>query len=70
MSWHRIIKLNRKKNFQFHFTIESYDNMGLVTTLSKEGSDLILECTTPLSNAKFYDKVIDNILNEIRSGDK
>lgn len=66
MSWHRIIKLNRKKNFYFHFTIESYDNMGLVTTLKKEGNDLILECTTPLSNAKFYNRVIDNILHELK----
>jgi len=66
VSWHRIIKLNRKKNFYFHFTIESYDNMGLVTTLKKEGNDLILECTTPLSNAKFYNRVIDNILHELK----
>ncbi len=66
MSWHRIIRLDRKKNFYFHFTIESYDNMGLVTTLRKDGSDLILECSTPLSNGKFYDRVIDNILREIR----
>ena len=67
MSWHRIIRLNRKKNFYFHFTIESYDNMGLVTTLKKDKNDLILECTTPLSNAKFYNRVIEGILSEIRS---
>jgi len=67
VSWHRIIRLNRKKNFFFHFTIESYDNMGLVTTLKKDENDLILECSTPLSNAKFFDRVIDGILREIRS---
>jgi hypothetical protein len=66
MSWQRIIRLNKKKNFYFHFTIESYDNMGLVTTLKKDGQDLILECSTPLSNSKFYDKVIENILREIK----
>ena len=70
MSWHRIIKLPKKENFFFHFTIESYDNMGLITTLAKKEQNLTLECSTPLNNAKFFDKIIDQILGEIRNMDK
>jgi len=67
MSWHRIVKIPAKKNIFFHFTIESYDNMGLVSTLAKENGDLILECSTPMSNAKFFDPLIDKILKEVMS---
>ncbi len=67
MSWHRIVKIPAKKNIFFHFTIESYDNMGLVSTLAKEQDDLILECSTPISNAKFFDPLIDRILKEVMS---
>jgi hypothetical protein len=67
MSWHRIVRIPAKKNIFFHFTIESYDNMGLVSTLAKENDDLILECSTPMSNARFYDVLIDKILKEVLS---
>ena len=65
MSWHRIIRLEKKNNVYFHFIIESYDNMGLVTTLKKDKNYLILECTTSISNLKFYDKVIEEVIREI-----
>lgn len=65
MSWHRIVKIPAKKNMFFHFTIESYDNMGLVSTLSKEGRDLILECSTPMSNSMFFDRLIQKLLEEM-----
>lgn len=67
MSWHRLIKLPAKKNIFFHYTVESYDNMGLVSTLVKEGDFLILECSTPLSNSRFFDKLLDKIYAEVMS---
>jgi hypothetical protein len=67
MSWHRIVRIPAKKNIFFHFTVESYDNMGLVSTLAKENGDLILECSTPLSNSRFFDVLIDRILKEVGS---
>lgn len=67
MSWHRLIKLPAKKNIFFHYTIESYDNMGLVSTLEKDGEYLILECSTPLSNARFFDRLLDKIYAEVMS---
>ena len=67
MSWHRIVRIPAKKNIFFHFIIESHDNMGLVSTLAKENGDLILECSTPLSNARFYDALITKILKEVES---
>lgn len=65
MSWHRLIKMPAKKNVFFHFTVESYDNMGLVSTLSRDGDFLTIECSTPLSNARFFDRLIDKILEEV-----
>ncbi|HPS31532.1 MAG TPA: hypothetical protein PLZ43_14855 [bacterium] len=67
MSWHRLIRLPAKKNIFFHYTIESYDNMGLVSTLEKDGEYLILECSTPLSNARFFDRLLDKIYAEVMS---
>lgn len=67
MSWHRLIRLPAKKNIFFHYTIESYDNMGLVSTLAKDGEYLILECSTPLSNARFFDRLLDKIYAEVMS---
>ncbi|MGI6394924.1 MAG: hypothetical protein ACOX2F_09425 [bacterium] len=67
MSWHRIIKIPAGKNFFFHYTVESYDNIGIVSTLSKERENLVLECSTPLSSAVFFDQLIDKILKEIKN---
>ena len=69
MSWHRLVKIPKKKNVFFHYTIEAYENLGLVSTLKKEGDHLILECFTPLSSSVFFDKVISSILKEIGNDD-
>jgi len=65
MSWHRMIRIPAEKNFFFHFSVESYDNMGIISTLAKENGTLILECSTPMSNAKFFDPLIDKLLKEV-----
>ena len=55
-----------KENFFFHFTIESYENLGLISTLSKENGFLILDCFTTMESAADFDRVIENVLKEIK----
>ncbi len=64
MSWHRLVKIHKSKNIFIHFTLDGYDNAGLVSTLRKEGDYLILDFSTPLSQSSFFDKIIDSVLNE------
>lgn len=67
MAWHRIIKMKPKENFFFHFTIESYENLGLISTLAKENGYLILDCFTTMESASDFDRVINNILKEMKA---
>ena len=55
-----------KENFFFHFTIESYENLGLISTMKKEDGFLILDCFTTLESAADFDRVINNVLEEIK----
>lgn len=66
MAWHRIIKMKPKENFFFHFTIESYENLGLISTLAKENGYLILDCFTTMEGAADFDRVIENVLQEMK----
>ena len=66
MAWHRIIKMKPKENFFFHFTIESYENLGLISRMKKEDGFLILDCFTTLESAADFDRVINNVLEEIK----
>lgn len=66
MSWHRLVKIPKKENIILHYTLEGYDNAGLTSTLRKEGSDLVLEFSTPLSASFYFDKIIDSVLREIQ----
>ena len=66
MAWHRIIKMKPKENFFFHFTIESYENLGLISTLAKENGYLILDCFTTMESASDFDRVINNVLKEMK----
>lgn len=68
MCWHRLIKIDAKQNFYFHFTVESHENLGLISTLRKENGFLWLDCFTPMSSAACFDSVIESILKEIRNG--
>jgi hypothetical protein len=65
LSWHRLIKIPKRKNIFFHYTVEAYENLGLLSTLKKEGDFLILECSAPLNGSVFFDKVISSLLKEI-----
>jgi hypothetical protein len=65
VSWHRLIKIPAKKNFFFHFTVEAYENLGIISTLKKEGEYLILECSTPLSGSVYFDRVISGLIKDI-----
>ena len=68
MSWHRLVKIKAKQNFFIHYTIEAYDNIGLVSTLKKEKDGyLIIDFSTPLSSAVEFNKVINKILEEFCS---
>lgn len=67
MAWHRIIKMKPKENFFFHFTIESYENLGLISTLAKEDGYLILDCFTTMESAAEFDRVINSILKEMKA---
>ena len=66
MAWHRVIKMTAKDNFYFHFTIESHENLGLISTLAKENGYLILDCFTTMESAAEFDRVINNILKEMK----
>ncbi len=67
--WHRLVKIPAKKNIFFHYTVEAYENLGIVSTLKKEGAFLILECSAPLNGSVYFDKVISNLLKEIGKTD-
>lgn len=66
MAWHRLIRMPSKDNFFFHFTVESYENLGLISTLAKEGKDLILDCFTTMECANEYDNVLESLLKDIK----
>ena len=66
MAWHRVIKMTPKDNFYFHFTIESYENIGLVSTLEKKEGFLLLDCFTTMESAGDFDRVIESVLKEIK----
>lgn len=65
MSWHRIVKIPAVENIYFHYTIEAYENLGLITTLKKENGSLILECSTPLNGAVYFDGIISRLIENI-----
>ncbi len=64
MSWHRLVKIHKSRNVLIHYTLEGYDNLGVVSTLKKEGDYLILDFWTTNSLAAKYDKVIEAVLSE------
>ena len=66
MAWHRVIKMTPKDNFYFHFTIESHENLGLISTLEKKDGILTLDCFTTMESAADFDRVIESVLREIR----
>ena len=66
MAWHRIIKMTPKDNFYFHFTIESHDNLGLISTIEKKDGFLILDCFTTIESSSDFDRVIESVLREIK----
>ena len=70
MAWHRIIKMKPKENFFFHFTIESYENLGLISTMKKEDGFLILDCFTTMESAGDFDRVIENVLKEMKKSNE
>ena len=66
MAWHRIIKMTPKDNFYFHFTIESHENLGLISTIEKKDGFLILDCFTTIESSSDFDRVIESVLREIK----
>ena len=67
MAWHRVIKMTPKDNFYFHFTIESHENLGLISTIEKKDGFLTLDCFTTMESARDFDRVIESVLREISS---
>jgi len=65
LSWHRLIKIPKRKNIFFHYTVEAYENLGIISTIKKDGDFLILECSTPLSGAVYFDKVISGLIKDM-----
>ncbi|MBR6244427.1 DUF4911 domain-containing protein [bacterium] len=68
MAWHRVIKIDAKQNFYFHFTIESHENLGLISTLEKKDGVLTLDCFTTMESSRDFDRVIESVLKEIKNG--
>lgn len=68
MAWHRVIKMTAKDNFYFHFTIESHENLGLISTLEKKDGILTLDCFTTMESSRDFDRVIESVLKEIKNG--
>ncbi len=66
MAWHRVIKMTAKDNFYFHFTIESHENLGLISTIEKKDGVLTLDCFTTMESSRYFDRVIESVLREIR----
>ena len=66
MAWHREIKMTPKDNFYFHFTIESHENLGLISTIEKKDGFLILDCFTTMESSRDFDRVIESVLREIK----
>ncbi len=65
MSWHRLVKIKAKNNFFIHYTIEAYDNIGLVSTLKKEEDGyLILDFSTPMSSSFEFNTIINCVIKE------
>jgi len=67
MAWHRVIKMTPKDNFYFHFTIESHENLGLISTIEKKDGILTLDCFTTMESSRDFDRVIESVLREISS---
>ncbi len=65
MSWHRLVRLHKKDNVLLHYLLESHENAGLSSTLSREGDMLTIQFSTPLSAAPYLDRLVDHILDEI-----
>lgn len=68
MCWHRVIKMTTKDNFYFHFTIESHENLGLISTLEKKDGVLTLDCFTTMESSRDFDRVIESVFKEIKNG--
>ena len=71
MTWHRLVQIPRRENVVFHYLVESHENAGLSSTIGREGDRLLIQCTTTLSAASYFDRAIDRILDEMerrRSG--
>lgn len=64
MSWHRLVKIHKSLNVLIHYTLEGYDNLGIVSTLKKDGEYLTLDFWTTNSLAAKYDKIIEAVLAE------
>ncbi len=65
MTWHRLVHIPRRENVVFHYLVESHENAGISSTIGREGEALVIQCTTTLSAAPFFDRVIDRILEEM-----
>ena len=60
--------MTAKDNFYFHFTIESHENLGLISTLEKKDGVLTLDCFTTMESSRDFDRVIESVLKEIKNG--
>ncbi len=65
MTWHRLVEIPRRENVVFHYLIESHENAGISSTLGKSGDSLVIQCTTTLSAAPYFDRVIEAVLADM-----
>ncbi len=65
MTWHRLVHIPRKENVVFHYLVESHENAGISSTIGREGDILVIQCTTTVSAAPFFDRLIDRILEDM-----
>ncbi|HNT29102.1 MAG TPA: hypothetical protein PKH10_13110, partial [bacterium] len=54
------MRLHKKDNVLLHYLLESHENAGLSSTLSREGDMLTIQFSTPLSAAPYLDRLVDH----------
>lgn len=64
MTWHRTVTIPRSCNLFIHYTLEAYDNAGLVSTIRKNGDEITLDFSTPLSSSVHYDTIVEAVIAE------
>ncbi len=65
MTWHRLVQIPRRENVVFHYLVESHENAGISSTIGRDNDRLVIQCTTTLSAAPYFDRVIDCILEQM-----